>query len=114
MAAIPPFAESPNALPSLALEAAPLPMATVEGATHIVRYGNPAFCRLMGKTMGQLVGIPISELLPERDICVSLIDRVFRTGKSLNHTEKDTSKTHPVFWSYTMWPFWRTNCSWAS
>ena len=28
-------------------EHAPLPMATVEGASHIVRYVNPAFCRLM-------------------------------------------------------------------
>jgi PAS domain S-box-containing protein len=104
MAADPPSTEGPHEISSLALESAPLPMATVEGATHIVRYGNSAFCRLMGKNMEQLVGIPISELLPEKDTCVALIERVFRTGKSLNHTEKDISLTHPVFWSYTMWP----------
>ncbi len=104
MAAKRPSAQAPNALSSLALEEAPLPMATVEGATHIVRYVNPAFCRLMGKTKGQLVGNPLSELLPDKDRCVSLIERVSRTGKPLNHTEKDTSKTDPVFWSYTMWP----------
>ena len=104
MAAPPPPAKIPSELSSLALEAAPLPMATVEGATRIVRYGNPAFCRLMGKPMEQLVGMPISDLLPEKDRCVSLIERVFRTGKPLNHTEKDISKSDPIFWSYTMWP----------
>jgi signal transduction histidine kinase len=85
-------------------EHAPLPMATVEGATHIVRYGNPAFCRLMDKPMEQLIGKPLSELLPAKDECVTLLDRVFRTGKPETHTEKEDSKPHPVFWSYTMWP----------
>lgn len=79
-------------------------MATVEGATHIVRYVNPAFCRLMDKAMEQLVGKPLSELLPEKDKCVMLLDRVFRTGKPESHTEQEDSKPHPVFWSYTMWP----------
>jgi len=36
-------------------ERVPLPMATVEGADHIVRYVNPAFCRLLGKTKEQLI-----------------------------------------------------------
>jgi PAS domain S-box-containing protein len=99
-----PPASLSNKLPSLALESAPLPMATVEGATHRLRYGNPAFCRLIGKTMEQLSGVPISELLPEKDKCVSLIDRVFRTGRPMSHTEKDASSPGPVFWSYTMWP----------
>ncbi len=99
-----PPAKIPNELLVLALEAAPLPMVTVEGSTRVVRYGNPAFCQLLGKPMEQLVGIPISDLLPEKDKCVSLIERVFRTRKSLNHTEKDISTAHPVFWSYTMWP----------
>jgi hypothetical protein len=31
------------------IEHTPLPMATVEGARHIVRYVNPAFCRLIDK-----------------------------------------------------------------
>jgi hypothetical protein len=42
----------PPDLSSLGLastEHAPLPMATVEGACHIVRYVNPAFCRLIDK-----------------------------------------------------------------
>ena len=100
----PPSPEVPNAIPGLSFEEAPLPMAMVEGATHIVRYANPAFCHLVGKPLEQLVGSPISKLLPEKDHCIPLIEQVFRTGKPLNHTEKDPSKSEPAFWSYTMWP----------
>ncbi len=94
-------------LPSLCLaitEHAPLPIATVEGATHIVRYANPAFCRLMGKTADSLVGHALSEILPENDACLTLLDRVFQARRPESHIEQDNSKTHPVFWSYTMWP----------
>ena len=85
-------------------ERAPLPMATVEGATRIVRYGNPAFCRLINKPIEELVGKPLDELLPEKDQCLTLIDRVFRTGQPQSYTEQEPSKPHPVFWSYTIWP----------
>ena len=85
-------------------EHAPLPIATVEGATHLVRYCNPAFCVLMDKSIEELVGIPFNELLPEKDECVTLLDRVFRSQKPERHTEKEDAKAHPVFWSYTMWP----------
>jgi len=90
---------------SLAItEHAPLPMATVEGATHQVRYANPAFCQLMGTPLKDLLGKPLSALLPNKDECVTLLDRVYRTGAPASHTEKAQSKPHPVFWSYTMWP----------
>jgi PAS domain S-box-containing protein len=95
----------PPDLSSLGLaiaEHAPLPMATVEGAGHIVRYVNPAFCRLMDKSLEQLVGMPFCEILPERYL--KLLDRVFRTGKPETHTEQEHSKPHAVFWSFTMWP----------
>jgi PAS domain S-box-containing protein len=107
MAAKPTSAHQPPDLLILCLgitEHAPLPMATVEGASHIVRYVNPAFCRLLDKPSEQLVGIPFCEMLPERDECVTLLDRVFRTGKPESHTEQEHSKPHPVFWSFTMWP----------
>jgi len=91
--------------PGLSLiEHAPLPMAAVEGASHIVRYANPAFCRLIGKSAKQLAGMPFGELLPEKDGCVKLLNRVYRTGKTESHTEQRAAKPHPVFWSYTMWP----------
>jgi len=101
------YAIQPPDLSSLCLaitEHAPLPMATVEGASHIVRYVNPAFCRLMDKPTEQLVGIPFCEMLPEKDECVTLLDRVFRTGKPESHTEQEHSKPHSGFWSFTMWP----------
>jgi len=100
-------ADLPPDLSSLCLaitEHAPLPMATVEGASHIVRYVNPAFCRLLDKPSEQLVGTPFCEMLPKKDECVTLLDRVFRTGKPESHTEQEHSKRHPVFWSFTMWP----------
>jgi PAS domain S-box-containing protein len=76
----------------------------VDGATHIVRYVNPAFCRLVDKPSKQLVGKPLHELLPEKDQCLTLLDRVFQTGKPESHTEQEDGKPHPVFWSYTIWP----------
>ena len=86
------------------IDRAPLPMAAVEGAGHIMRYVNPAFCRLIHKTRDELVGNPFSEMLPQKDECVSLLDYVYRTGKTGSYTEQEDSKPHPVFWSYTLWP----------
>ena len=88
-------------------EHAPLPMAAVEGASHIVRYVNPAFCHLMDKLAEQLVGKPFAEMMPEKDECLMLLDRVFRTGKSESHTEQRHAEPHPVFWSCLMWPVLR-------
>ncbi len=85
-------------------EHAPLPMASVEGASHIVRCVNPAFCRLLDKPREALVGKSFSEMLPGKDKCAALLDRVFRTGKPERHSEQEHTKPHPVFWSYTMWP----------
>jgi PAS domain S-box-containing protein len=85
-------------------EHAPLPMATVEGSSHIVRYANPAFCRLIDRSKDQLVGKSFCEMLPEKDECVTLLDGVFRTGKPESHTEPEPSEPHPAFWSYTAWP----------
>jgi signal transduction histidine kinase len=94
----------PPDLWSLYLEHAPSPMATVKGTTHIVRYVNAAFCRLMDKSPEQLVGKPICEMLSEEDDCVTLLDRVYRTGKPESPPAPQHSKPHPAFWSYTMWP----------
>ncbi len=79
-------------------------MATVQGATHLVRSVNPAFCRLMAKSAKQIIGRPLQELLPEKDPCLALLGSVLRTGKSESHTARESFKAHPVFWSYTMWP----------
>jgi signal transduction histidine kinase len=85
-------------------EHAPLPMALIEGASHIVRCVNPAFCRLLDKPEYELIGKSFREILPEKDECVRLLDRVYRTGNPESHTAQQHFKPHPVFWSYTMWP----------
>jgi PAS domain S-box-containing protein len=93
-------------LPSLGrsiFEGSPLPMAAVAGANHIVQYVNPAFCRLVGKSKDELIGIPFAEIMPG-DGCLSLLDRIYRTGEAETYTELEHSEAHPVYWSYAMWP----------
>jgi PAS domain S-box-containing protein len=79
-------------------------MATVEGGDHRVRYVNPAFCRLMGKSRKELIGRPFAEILPEKDGCLELVDRVYRTGEPENRIEPDRSAPDSLYWSYTIWP----------
>ena len=83
---------------------APLPTAIMEGERHLVRYVNPAFCRLMGRPLEMLVGRPFAEILAKRDECLTLLDRVFREGRSANHVAQEHAEPGPVFWAYTMWP----------
>ncbi|MDB6007178.1 MAG: hybrid sensor histidine kinase/response regulator [Prosthecobacter sp.] len=83
---------------------APLPMAAVEGAGHIVRHVNPAFCHLTGQTVEQLVGKPLFGSRPERHECLTLLDRVFRTGNAGSHAETENSGSSSARWSYIMWP----------
>ncbi len=86
------------------LDHAPLPMATLDGATHIARYVNPAFCRLVNKANDELVGKRFREMLPGQDKCLALLGRVYRTGTSESYTEQEHSDPRPVFRSYTVWP----------
>jgi signal transduction histidine kinase len=85
-------------------EHAPLPMVTVEGARHIVRHVNPAFCRLVDKRKEHLIGQTFAQMLPHEGECVALLDRVLLTGQPARHTEPEHDKPYPVFWSYLMWP----------
>lgn len=89
---------------SACFEHAPLPLAKIEGAMHIVRYVNPAFCRLSHKARDELVGRPFCDVLHGKGECLALLDRVYRTGKSESHTVQEHSSSGPVFSSYTMWP----------
>jgi hypothetical protein len=77
----------------------------VEGVDHIVKYVNPAFCRLLEKTQDEFMGRPFGEMVPKNDKCMAMLDRVLRSGMPASHTEEQHSKIHPFFWSYTMWPF---------
>ncbi len=85
-------------------EASPIPTALVDGAGHVVRYVNPAFCRLINKASEELVGNSFSGIVPAGDECLSLLDRVFRTGQAEIHTGDEHSPRHPFYWSYAAWP----------
>ncbi len=88
-------------------ERSPLPMIAAEGLTHIVRYVNPAFCRLVGKTSGEVIGRPFALAVPEGEEngCVSLLERVYRTGEAENLADQVHSPgtLPPVYWSYAVW-----------
>ncbi|CAN5659529.1 hypothetical protein BH20ACI3_BH20ACI3_07190 [soil metagenome] len=86
-------------------ELSPQPMVAVEGKTHIVRYLNAAFSRLVGKEATELVGRPFAEAVPEgqRNRCLSLFDRVYRTGAPEILVEQEHCQTPPVYWSYSVW-----------
>jgi two-component sensor histidine kinase len=104
MAAKPTSDPMPPELSGFCLEQAPLPMVAVVGETHIVRYVNPAFRRLINRGKKKLVGTPFHEMLPKRSECLALLERVYRTGRPESSTEREGSDQRPVFSSYTMWP----------
>ena len=86
------------------LEHAPSPVATVEGATHLVRYVNPAFCRLIGKGKKSIVGRPLCELLPGNDECVATLDQVYHTGRTAILRGRVHVRRRSRVVSYTLWP----------
>ena len=72
---LPPPATKLTDLSSHCFDHSPLPMVTVEGATDIVRYVNPAFCRLADQTSAELVGTPFCAMMPDTEECKALLDR---------------------------------------
>jgi PAS domain S-box-containing protein len=90
-----------------ATERSPQPMVAVEGLTHIVRYVNPAFCRLAGKDREELVGHPFADAVPEgeRNGCMALLDRVYLMGETETLADQDHTSCllTGTCWSYTAW-----------
>lgn len=80
-----------------------LPTAMLAEAEHIIRYANPAFCLMAGKSADQLLGKPFSEIVIN-DVCRLLLDRVYRTGEVENFTEPENIETQAALWSYLVWP----------
>jgi two-component sensor histidine kinase len=81
-------------------------MVTVEGATDIVRYVNPAFCRLADQTSAELVGTPFCAMMPDSEECKALLGRIYRTGEPETYTKLASSDPDPdpVLSCYAMWP----------
>jgi PAS domain S-box-containing protein len=86
------------------IEHAPMPMVEVESARHIVRWVNLAFCRIVDKEGEEIVGKPFSEIVPEGDECLALLDRVYQTGEVETHIEPVRAEPNPFYWSFVMWP----------
>jgi two-component system CheB/CheR fusion protein len=86
-------------------ELSPQPMLAVEGTTCIVRHVNDAFLSLAGADRSDLIGRPFAEAVPEGEAngCVSLLERVYRTGEPEVLAEQKHGHASPVFWSYAVW-----------
>jgi two-component system, NtrC family, sensor kinase len=93
----------PEARHSL-MEGSPVPMAELERVDQVVRYVNPAFCRMVGKSRKALVGTPFAETAQEGDSCLAVLDRVYRTGEPETYTDPEHPGPHPAYWCYAVWP----------
>jgi two-component sensor histidine kinase len=93
-----------SGLSSQCFDHSPLPMITVDGETHIVRYANSVFCRLAGRTSDELVGMPFCALLPETGECIELLDRIYRTGQAESYIKLSPEDSDPVLSCFAMWP----------
>ena len=81
-----------------------MPIAFVDGNTHAIRYANPAFCLLVGEGGQTLIGDTFAHALPGSSECVSLLDRVNRTGRAETYTGQACVPSHPLYFSYVLWP----------
>lgn len=89
---------------SSSFDIAPWAVTELSGETHIVRYANPAFCRLIGKAHDEVIGRPFDGLAPKTDESLTLLDRVYRTGAAASYTAEEKAAPLPLFFSYTLWP----------
>jgi PAS domain S-box-containing protein len=88
--------------------ASPIAMATTAGATHLIRYANPAFCRLSGRTPDAIIDHPLVLVLPElqEQGTTALLDRAYKNGVTarivdLRPANCGSGWTHAT---YTVWP----------
>ena len=85
-------------------DASPMPMAGLGGSSHTLRYVNLAFCLLTGKSKDELIGTAFCGVTPGTNECMLLLDRVAKTGLADSHIGEEITGTHPLYWSYAMWP----------
>jgi PAS domain S-box-containing protein len=81
-------------------------MVAVEGSACTVRQVNAAFLRLAGTSRSKLMGVSFARAVPEGESngCMSLLERVYTSGKSETLIEQQHGVTPNVYWSYAVWP----------
>jgi signal transduction histidine kinase len=95
--------EGADTLALAVFECLSLPTAMLAGAEHIIRYGNPALCQMVGKSADQLTGKPFGEI-DSSEVCRLLLDKVYLTGEVERYTAPENSEAPTVLWSYLAWP----------
>jgi two-component system, NtrC family, sensor histidine kinase KinB len=85
------FAISLTTFGRLIGEHLPLAAAATQGEGHILRWVNPAFCRLVGGSAASLIGHPFLEVIPaaRSDGAAELLDRVLSSGEEGSTPEAD-------------------------
>lgn len=86
------------------IERAPLPTVEVQGRAHVVTYVNTAFCRLLGKSRAELIGMPFADIVPLGRECLPILDRVYQTGEAVTHAHRIDADPRSTQWLYAMWP----------
>lgn len=87
-----------------AFDHAPWAVTELAEEANIVRYANAAFCQLIDKSREDIIGKPFHDLLPHSHECLSLLDRVFRTGAAAHYTADERGAPSPLLFSYHLWP----------
>jgi hypothetical protein len=82
----------------------PLPMASVKGSIHVLRFVNHAFCRMLDKDQEELIGKPFAETVPVKHALLSSLDRVFRAGQPESHAGTGGGEAHPFSVAFAFWP----------
>jgi PAS domain S-box-containing protein len=86
------------------IERAPLPIVEVQGSSHLVSYVNSAFCNLLGKSRGELIGKCFTAIVCGGHKCVPFLEQVYETGQAVSHAQEDDSDPNGAYWLYAMWP----------
>jgi transcriptional regulator with PAS, ATPase and Fis domain len=86
------------------IDAAPLPMAAVEGPQHVIRAVNPAFCRLLEAAEDRVVGRPFAAAVPAWAGSQAVLDRVARTGEAAAVMDQPQARSGSGLWSCLVWP----------
>lgn len=87
--------------------ASPLPLVAVEGDTYIIRYVNPAFCKMSGTSCEKLLGKDFCVIVPEgtANECKALLADVLSSGTTETLADQEHGAAiDKIYWSYTAWP----------